>query len=65
MSLHMTCHFRIVLCGVKVPLPVMGYRHHPLEYFLSFDGFIYTDPQVCCTAIHHHWLVPTMLASRC
>ncbi|DBB05138.1 TPA: hypothetical protein ACH3X3_010391 [Trebouxia sp. C0006] len=29
----------------KVPPPILGYRHHPLEYFLTYDGFMYNEPQ--------------------
>ncbi|KAA6419141.1 MAG: hypothetical protein FRX49_10881 [Trebouxia sp. A1-2] len=29
----------------KVPPPILGYRHHPLEYFLTYDGFMYSEPQ--------------------
>lgn len=29
----------------KVPPPMLGYRHHPLEYFLTYDGFMYDEPQ--------------------
>lgn len=31
---------------LQVPPPILGYRHHPLEYFLTFDGFMYNEPQV-------------------
>ena len=31
---------------LQVPPPMLGYRHHPLEYFLTYDGFMYNEPQV-------------------
>jgi len=31
---------------LQVPPPILGYRHHPLEYFLTYDGFMYNEPQV-------------------
>ena len=31
---------------LQVPPPILGYRHHPLEYFLTYDGFMYSEPQV-------------------